>query len=420
VSLSKGSIAARIFTITEPPPSNFAEAATLAIRRYTFRPIDDSRGERTSAGWCIPGKPLVESFTAEEVCISHNRYLLGYRTDLKRIPPVIFKARVAERIAEVRREKRIEKLSRQHRIAVEEEVEIALLKQTSPKTDVIEVALLLNEGLVIIGTATQSKIDKITEMLEATFDMKLRERFPSLLFGQRFSQNPNASPLEHGQQYAAIGPDFLTHTMRQILDGAWTAPECEPLLTADIMGPLYFEGLSEIRKATFGGEEAAAGEEVTTALKNKKKLTRARLAFDAGEDHYQFTLDGPTFDFRAVKLPVPALADENMFLEMRIDALLRLQQYVEESFAAFAGTWKPGSVVVEPDMFEQRDMISRYESGPTNADRVKTKEFARGCKDFEDGVDYLLCPYELGSEAATCWMLGHMWKSTDTEKQQTA
>jgi hypothetical protein len=374
VSLSKGSIAARIFTITEPPPATFAETATLAIRRYSFRPIDSMRGERTAAGWCIPSKPLAESFTADDVCLGAGRYLLGYRTDLKRIPPVIKKARVAERVAEVKREKKIEKLSRQHRMAIEEEVEIDLLNMTSPKTDVIEVALLLNEGLVIIGTATQSKIDKITELLEVTFDMQLRQRFPSLIFGQRFSQNPNAAPIEHAQQYAAIGPDFLTHTMQQILDDAWAPPACEPLLKADIMGPLYFEGLTEIRKATFGGEEAAAGAEVTTALKNKKKLTRARFSFYAQEDHYQFTLDGPTFDFRAVKLPVPVLADENAFLEMRIDALLRLQQYVEESFATFAATWTPATAVEEEG----------YEVKSLGGLQIDGKKFRENCQKISD------------------------------------
>ena len=121
-----------------------------------------------------------------------------------------------------------------------------------------------------------------------------------------------------------------------VLEDDLPAPQSEPALKADIQGPLLFtsEG-GEARKITLAGDEAASAPEVISALRQGKKLVRAKLVFEAMEDTYTFTLDAETFDLKSIKLPVPNIADQLQYFDMRIEALTRLYLYVDELFEGF-------------------------------------------------------------------------------------
>ena len=144
------------------------------------------------------------------------------------------------------------------------------------------------------------------------------------------------APLEAFQKYAALGPDFLTWLLVRVLDTDVPPPPSEPGLKIDIKGPLLFVGEGgEATKVTLAGEEAASAPEVSSALRQGKKLHRAKLIFNANEDAWQFTLDAEFFDLKGIKLPVPSLADEGEYLSMRIQSTMRLYQLVDELYEAF-------------------------------------------------------------------------------------
>ena len=62
-----GGLSVRRYTVLEEIPKSLAQTATLAIRRYVFRPIDDSRGEKESFGWVNPRNVLQQSFTYDDI-----------------------------------------------------------------------------------------------------------------------------------------------------------------------------------------------------------------------------------------------------------------------------------------------------------------------------------------------------------------
>lgn len=144
------------------------------------------------------------------------------------------------------------------------------------------------------------------------------------------------SPLEAFQRYGSLGPDFLTWTLVRVLADDLPAPPSEPMLKVDVQGPLLFlaEG-GEAKKINLSGDEAAMAPEVLAALRQGKKLIRAKLLFTALEDTWQFTLDAETFDVRGVKLPVPAMSDIEKYFEMRLEALARLNLFIDEMFEGF-------------------------------------------------------------------------------------
>lgn len=144
------------------------------------------------------------------------------------------------------------------------------------------------------------------------------------------------SPLEAFQRYSALGPDFLTWVLVRVLNDDLPPLQAEPSLKVDIQGPLLFmaEG-GEAKKINLSGDEAAMAPEVLSALRQGKKLIRTKLIFTAMEDTWQFTLDAETFDVRGVKLPVPAMSDIEKYFEMRLEALARLNLFIDEMFEGF-------------------------------------------------------------------------------------
>ncbi|MEO8376366.1 MAG: hypothetical protein ABI579_01745 [Candidatus Sumerlaeota bacterium] len=144
------------------------------------------------------------------------------------------------------------------------------------------------------------------------------------------------APLEAFQKYAALGPDFLTWILVRVLDTDLPGPPSEPGLKVDIQGPLLFasEG-GEARKVTLSGEEAASAPEVQSALRQGKRLMRAKLLFTAVEDTWAFTLDAETFDVKSAKVPVPMIPDMNQYIQMRIESLSRVYHLLDELYEQF-------------------------------------------------------------------------------------
>ncbi len=145
--------------------------------------------------------------------------------------------------------------------------------------------------------------------------------------------SPELSPMEAFQKFAALGPDFLTWLLVRVLNDDYPKPASEPGLKIDIQGPLLFiSDDGEAKKVTLAGEEAASAPEVASALRQGKKLTRAKVIFTAQEDTWAFTLDAQYFDLKSIKLPVPSIPDLNQYLQMRIEATMRLYSLVDELY----------------------------------------------------------------------------------------
>jgi hypothetical protein len=144
------------------------------------------------------------------------------------------------------------------------------------------------------------------------------------------------APIEAFQRYASLGPDFLTWLMVRVLDDELPQPPSEPGLKIDIQGPLLFvaEG-GEATKVTLAGEEAASAPEVASALRQGKRLNRAKVLFTAVEDTWSFTLDAETFDLKSVKVPIPPIPDRDEYMVMRIESMAHLYYLLDEVFEIF-------------------------------------------------------------------------------------
>ncbi len=183
-----GALSVRRFMVMNDISASLPQTATLAMRRYTFRPIDDTRGEKESVGWVNPRNILAEQFTYDDV-ITQSYMLLGVRRDRKVFSPVLYRARRHRKFEEVKKERGLEKLSRQQRLALEEELTIEMLKETSPTSAFSELVWEMNSNIVLMGATSNALCDRIQELFEATFDMRLRPVFPALTGAEYISTN---------------------------------------------------------------------------------------------------------------------------------------------------------------------------------------------------------------------------------------
>lgn len=142
--------------------------------------------------------------------------------------------------------------------------------------------------------------------------------------------------LEIMERYATMGPDFLTWLAVRVIQDTVPAPASEPGLKFDVLGPLVLGStLGEATKITLAGDEAVAAPEVRAALREGKRLYRAKLVFTAQDSVWTFSLDAESFDLKSVKLPVPKVPDLDEYLHLRIQALQHLNVLVLELFELF-------------------------------------------------------------------------------------
>ncbi len=175
-----GSLSLRRFAVVGDISPNLAQLATIAVRRYSFRPINDDRGEEESFGWVNPRDVLAESFQYED--LQSGQYLLiGARRDKKTFSKVLYRARLQKKIDEIKKTRNLERISRQHRKSLEEEVTIEMLRETSPTSTFYEITWDQHTNVVYLGATGDTICQRLQDLFEATFDIKLRPVFPALL-----------------------------------------------------------------------------------------------------------------------------------------------------------------------------------------------------------------------------------------------
>lgn len=175
-----GGLSVRRYLVLGEVPKTLPQTATLAMRRYTFRPINEERGEKESFGWVNPRQLLAENFTYEEI-VDGPHMLLGVRRDRKNFSQVLFRARREELIEDTKKERKLQKISRQQRLALEEQLTIQMLRETSPQSSFSELVWDMNSNIVLMGATSNTLCERVQEVFEATFDLKLRPMYPALI-----------------------------------------------------------------------------------------------------------------------------------------------------------------------------------------------------------------------------------------------
>ncbi len=355
VSFVDGSLACRRFVLDGEPCGEFDRVATMAVRRYSFRAINADRGEKESFGWVNPRAVLEEELSWGDLRVEGaSLVFLAARLDRKSLCPVLFRERLRKAMDKAKRDKGVERITRQHRRALEEQLTIEMLKETSASSSFTEVVWDRNSGEVFIGSGSRSLCERIMDLFASTFDMRLAPIVPSLMkydWLERSGVEDPALPSDEKLGLAEVmdrlgdvGCAFMTWLYRGVVqrceaeDSArpWCC-QSEPGLSVDFPAGIALAKDDDKTRVALSGEESAFSPEVESALACGRVIRKAALVFGAEDAVWEFTLEGDSFAVSGCKLPVPKIPGLEDALVMRVQALQGLWRVLEDVFEGFLG-----------------------------------------------------------------------------------
>jgi DNA recombination-dependent growth factor C len=171
MTLLQGTLSLRRFLVLGPVP---AEKDLLeGLQQDQFRPFEDGL-EEERMGWCDWRNPLITP--PHEDWVTQERFaIFALRLDTRRVPATLLKAHV---------DLRLQKLMKEARISLQDEVKVELLKKVLPTPKMVEVAWDLKGG-VLWTTAGSSKTQgALTGLFMKSFGCELQPLAPLLLAGR--------------------------------------------------------------------------------------------------------------------------------------------------------------------------------------------------------------------------------------------
>lgn len=281
------------------------------VSRYSFREIDDSRGERESFGWVDPEDP-------EDVCHSAGAYYIGEgwhhltaRRDTKKIDRRALKARIARKTADTMTMLGVERPSRQQRLAIREETELAMLAEVTARTGYVDALFNEDSGHLLVG-ATGAMADRFRELFAATFGATSVTRITAEVVNG--SDTPVAAPFLH-RLAGGASVDF----------GTVTFVAGDKIVLAH-----------ETAKAALSGDATEPDAPGLKELVGSVPVARIRVIAKQGEE--EWTLDlSPDWTIRGLKLPVPKTGDAGEDIRNRAKSAFFICSALDAATAAGRG-----------------------------------------------------------------------------------
>lgn len=160
--LTKSTVKATVFpAVLENPEIHIP-------KHLHYRPLEDF--EIFRAGFVPPFTDGNEEFEDVQFVRESGNLFGRLRFDEKKIPKAVIDEKMKAKIKQVKDEKKVEKLSRQERLAIEEEVKEGLAKKYDPVPEWVDFAFVDhgNTTYLIIGHTSPAKTDAVIEFLKLT------------------------------------------------------------------------------------------------------------------------------------------------------------------------------------------------------------------------------------------------------------
>lgn len=347
------------FRICGSLPDDWRGPADEAVRKLAHRESLTSRSDEPNAGWVSmfdPGAAPADWLIGQWV-------VLSVRIDAKRVNGRLFKVLLERRLAEVRAEKGVERLGKNHKQEIKEALKEELLARTLPSLRTVDLVWDTASGEVQVFTSSAKDLDIATSLFRETFALELRpDRMVDWLAERwtwdRIEQtcaaitgNRQAGlPLEPAEDYHS---DCLEGSERQIgcdfIAWLW--------MVSDENGGEMHAGDWDVwleRRLRLTTDEAAVsidasaphdGATAREAYAAGHQPSEAVIGLRQGECEYLagIRVTGRGIALRGVRLPCVVKDGEEEMVYERTGLLERLNGAVRELFRAFvedrAGEW---------------------------------------------------------------------------------
>jgi hypothetical protein len=326
--LLKGALTTTRCQILGTLPTDWEDALAGAWFREPLSPT-----VKRSAGFCIVDEPTLCDGADLNRWLFQGWVLLGWRIDEKKLDGARFKAELQARTKAWCKANSRDRVPAAAKEEMKEQLTFDMLQRTLPSLKVIEIAISLQNGIALLGTAAEAPLEGIRKALYRATGL----RFPAdgHLGSRDHPKDPKAFEGAMAVADRSWDPRSVTWSMpggsSQVLADEDPLRFSRAASAAGFLGWLW--GLTEAEDGSVlleGGERVvlaiqnevglamsdAAHDEVTVRLDQPGASDEARAGLRKGriptrlgmwlrrEDReYAFTLTGSPFGLKAIKLP---------------------------------------------------------------------------------------------------------------------
>lgn len=325
-------------------PQNLPEDALKAFQKKALKNVDDV-GEEPLFGW-VSGRNLLESTIDENTAMVGENYLhLCLCQAQRKVPSSLLKAKV--KMAELLKQAELQadRLPRNERKKIKEDVAKELLPHMPPSLGGVWFVIDRNEQLLYVTAASQKPLELFLGLFSQTIGFEPVPVTPAslaeeLLDGGSADDVPqlNFSP-ELGDEAAggSLGQNFLTWLWFWLdQNGGVLPPSKLGEFSLMLDGPLTFvsENSSAQELVVRKGRPTVSPDSMI-ALVTGKKLKSAKLLMAREKQQWSFTLDADEFVFRSMKLPEGESLDAVSYFDERMTLTYEFQKVFFELFRKF-------------------------------------------------------------------------------------
>ncbi len=201
-----GSLTYRQYRVRDSLSGDYLKAFDEGIQRNLFYPLDPSKDQDRSIGWCDP-KFALDTDLDPSAYVMTDYLVLGLRVDAWSIPATTLKLYTEAEVRRVMEEQKRESLSRYEHAEAKERVVMELKRRILPSTKVIDMVWNLSDGMVRFFSSSQRMNTDFMDLFETTFGMTL---LPHSAYGAAQSTQSGLLASER-DQLEAIEPSYFVY-----------------------------------------------------------------------------------------------------------------------------------------------------------------------------------------------------------------
>lgn len=312
MGLTKGAVTFSRYRVIGDLPDNLPDFIDTKLKRFAFR--NTLSDEEKSIGWTSIGNVLDTKFEYANYSLA-TYIIFSLRIDRKVIPPSLLKIRVLEAEREYMADKGTDKIYRQDRRDIKENVRAELMRNTSPIPSFHEVCWSPSQGWLLFGSLPEKIQVDFEEFFKQTFELKLINFIPwdpEYIEEKVLRDMASAEIGTTKRELSSLGREFLTWLWfkSEERNGSIMIPDEGDIELTFIERLALESGEGEYSEKVVCRGFHADMEEGKAALRKGKKIKEARLRIAIGSEQMDFNIRADLFQFQSMKMPDSIGKDE--------------------------------------------------------------------------------------------------------------
>lgn len=319
----------RVAYDSAPWGDDFFVWLSQSLRRFGFKDISESNDEQ-SVGWVQMDDTNAVGFESPAYVWIDHYVFLRVRKDTRKIPGAVLQQEIKARSDEwLSARPELKRPPKRVREEIKEAAKLSLLAKTLPVPKLLDAVWDINNGQLLILSASQSEIDLFDDLFRKTFDgFRIVEQVPFGIAEKAVAGDDNLAKMLAGCNQAVS--DSL---LDLITSNKWLGREFALWIMAvkSQNGGVYVDNklilAGDDQKASYSGSIDANLAAIRQALAEGKTISDATVYVSGQNDEqWRVGLNTETFRLKSIKHPVLSIADASADKEdaMQADMLMRV------------------------------------------------------------------------------------------------